>query len=1477
MAVSSWMIRHHNRFKRPAMPKQEDVLAQLQKLGPHECYTKLLEKICDQNTKEEVLFNYLNAFVKLTLKHGSDFGYSTENIFTCLRIPLSHLSSQIRMAGLRCIRHVLKTESEVVEINKLLIPYLLTRSLDLILRNDAERIEAMKLIRKMLIISPSSFDVSLARCLVSLAYEGTEAKDRMLRVCLATLSELGVLNSKLFIAAGGVTAISRNLLECQSPRIAESLCGVLLLLLDKPSTRNYAAVDLHSAAAPFCDFHYKHVSKDKNKRDERELRLNCARLSLLTILRSWSGILHFCSPLDRGGFRAIVEVLYLQQLEVRKSVLDLLYELLGLSQPEWSDELSVALSAVDPCEPQASWRLGEGFVVAEARSVLPHLAKTTPSTTDMHLALLLYCFLENGLLAALTEVIATSDTFICVRASVLLGEILRLIQVLLPPGCCNVSPSLPSLLYYAAKSKPQAIAAITALEQLHTLMKRRPASYSLHLDYIIRSSVHKRSKVKHMKPKGSSLQRKLHQLVLRDGDDPVKETGVLLSNDAYTWDWHLINIILKGENNSRIDLNDICHRTFIKKLVEFYMPSRNKYSHMDLTATKASIIYTTAGIELINFLVEQRDGDYNGLKPITLIMDLFNDILNNITKITSSKSVHDCLFSPAHMLTTQCQSYFLFIGQFSRTEVGIKLLEEINMFKNLKELATTTNHDYYVKLIVSSLEYIFPGPSRDILEAVLSCNQESSRLYATQFLHVLLRAGNPLFSSWAIQLLVNQLGDKSRAVCLSALATLHESCELSDCLEALIEINPNMDNLGEKGTLLFVRFLSLESGFKKVGKEKVTEEIKKWDETFSKRYVKIVEGEISDALTLHQRNDKGKYDKRSNVLRNCNRRDVFLPPHLYGQLTQHMLGFETLVAEGKCTKMIETINRAKCNTDEEILHLKAAIWALGHMGTSNRGFDYLTNYGIVDSIIGFAKYSPVYSIRAASFYVLGLLGTTLVGADDLSRKGWLSTRHDRHDNWPIIHEEIEDWCCGRNPSVSTSEDVISWSSPLMKEGDLAPDEEDDSEERQDFLRSPASSVDRRIRQTTLPGIRKPQCSGHKRSLSESKTLETTNSFFDDIRPPSVPLTSAVLRYGYRDNSMTDSNTSGISSCDSLVNKPATHSNYIKTLSTIPSSSSLTTLQIPGQFKRTSQRISSTSTTNSDISTSSLTGSTSNALSVQNLIGYNTLKMLRNRDARMDFWNIDDNCGNNQSVTKCTTSQGRDSTLIDDFNLFDSSCASVFSVPKFEVDITHSHDDKRYMGICLPKVLIEIFPSHGDITKEPKILAEGQESDPSKWKHSNQHCFSCSQAEQDQITDYIEDPVKVEILQNVERLANPISNKYIRSLLIRSKQREPEAFKDICLYSEIFKIISDSIYRSPTRRLLHELFIEVDFVRFYKRSQTILEFENGASTSQGINESSVSTNSNCSYTVTSPTERLKTLDSLKLTFNENKFPIKTKKE
>lgn len=42
-----------------------------------------------------------------------------------------------------------------------------------------------------------------------------------------------------------------------------------------------------------------------------------SRLALLSVLRSWAGTIEFCDPTKPSGLKAIVDVLYLNQLEVR--------------------------------------------------------------------------------------------------------------------------------------------------------------------------------------------------------------------------------------------------------------------------------------------------------------------------------------------------------------------------------------------------------------------------------------------------------------------------------------------------------------------------------------------------------------------------------------------------------------------------------------------------------------------------------------------------------------------------------------------------------------------------------------------------------------------------------------------------------------------------------------------------------------------------------------------------------------------------------------------------------------------------------------------------------------------------------------------------------------------------------------------------------------------------------------------------------
>lgn len=63
------------------------------------------------------------------------------------------------------------------------------------------------------------------------------------------------------------------------------------------------------------------------------------------------------------------------------------------------------------------------------------------------------------------------------------------------------------------------------------------------------------------------------------------------------------------------------------------------------------------------------------------------------------------------------------------------------------------------------------------------------------------------------------------------------------------------------------------------------------------RYAKIVEGDTSDVLTLHQRGEDGRYDKRTSSAKAV-RKELFLPPHIYGQLVKHTNGFRMLLEHG---------------------------------------------------------------------------------------------------------------------------------------------------------------------------------------------------------------------------------------------------------------------------------------------------------------------------------------------------------------------------------------------------------------------------------------------------------------------------------------------------------------------------------------------------------------------------------------------------
>lgn len=93
---------------------------------------------------------------------------------------------------------------------------------------------------------------------------------------------------------------------------------------------------------------------------------------------------------------------------------------------------------------------------------------------------------------------------------------------------------------------------------------------------------------------------------------------------------------------------------------------------------------------------------------------------------------------------------------------------------------------------------------------------------------------------------------------------------------------------------------------------------------------------------------------------------------------------------------------------------------------------------------------------------------------------------------------------------------------------------------------------------------------------------------------------------------------------------------------------------------------------------------------------------------------------------------------------DTSFTSVFNIQNFDIDTSITHDDKHYMGICLPKNLSVLFPNQEEIFREPYIFPEGiswedsYDSDISDtshrknstfFKHFKQNCLYCSHLEE----------------------------------------------------------------------------------------------------------------------------------------------------
>ena len=274
----------------------------------------------------------MEAFARLiqessSSEEASDLGLRVREILMCLRIPLTSSNEAVRAATLKAVRYLVRAKKDVVAVTKVNLHHLIVRALDLDTDSRPERVQAVKLARKLLVFGSSDSPASLVSCLVAIVQRGAgggrENRDSLWRAGLALLCELSCHSPHLFLSSGCVRVVSAALQDCHNtPRLTEAVIACLMHLYSSPVWRQRSAVDLSLLVSPYTEI--PHSETDAG-------RLETAATTILSLLRCWPGLLHLNSTkLTTRPLHSLLSILYLDSYQARRSILDLLYKSLSL-------------------------------------------------------------------------------------------------------------------------------------------------------------------------------------------------------------------------------------------------------------------------------------------------------------------------------------------------------------------------------------------------------------------------------------------------------------------------------------------------------------------------------------------------------------------------------------------------------------------------------------------------------------------------------------------------------------------------------------------------------------------------------------------------------------------------------------------------------------------------------------------------------------------------------------------------------------------------------------------------------------------------------------------------------------------------------------------------------------------------------------------------------------------------------------------
>lgn len=266
-------------------------------------FDKIYSFLKDKNLNESESRDLLNLLNSLTIEitskglslNDSDFKEFLKKVHDSLII----VDTTIRSALFRLIRFCIGSRSHCdilisEEIHWIIISSL-EKEVDQVI---IERMQALKIIRKVIMIAPEKFPVSYARSLVAIA---SHKDDNIRRICVETLRELCIINPEVVSDVDGFTCLLEAVIDPSTSDMGQAIVLSILYLINSPTKRLFVRpfLDLRILTAPFSDL--------DTELSDLMLRWKSAKSAFVLLMRSWAGMLYLTS--DPLGLATLTDLL----------------------------------------------------------------------------------------------------------------------------------------------------------------------------------------------------------------------------------------------------------------------------------------------------------------------------------------------------------------------------------------------------------------------------------------------------------------------------------------------------------------------------------------------------------------------------------------------------------------------------------------------------------------------------------------------------------------------------------------------------------------------------------------------------------------------------------------------------------------------------------------------------------------------------------------------------------------------------------------------------------------------------------------------------------------------------------------------------------------------------------------------------------------------------------------------------------------